>query len=53
LILCVCNALRENQVREAARSSGSKCPKSAYAALGCRPKCGQCLPHARALLGTG
>jgi bacterioferritin-associated ferredoxin len=47
VIVCVCNALRENQVREAARASRSDCPVTAYARLGCKPKCGQCLPFAR------
>ena len=47
MIVCVCNALRENQVREAARATRSNCPVTAYARLGCKPKCGQCLPFAR------
>ena len=47
MIVCVCNALRENQVREAARAARSDCPVTAYARLGCKPKCGQCLPFAR------
>ena len=47
MIVCVCNALRENQVREAARVTRSDCPVTAYAQLGCKPKCGQCLPFAR------
>ncbi|MBC7506569.1 MAG: (2Fe-2S)-binding protein [Sandarakinorhabdus sp.] len=47
MIVCVCNALRENQVREAARATQSNCPVTAFAKLGCKPKCGQCLPYAR------
>ncbi|PZN92905.1 MAG: (2Fe-2S)-binding protein [Alphaproteobacteria bacterium] len=50
MIVCVCNALRENQVREAARVTRSDCPVTAYAKLGCKPKCGQCLPFAREVL---
>ncbi len=46
MVVCVCNAIREDDVRGAARS-GASCPKSAYAALGCRARCGQCLPFAR------
>jgi bacterioferritin-associated ferredoxin len=49
MVVCHCNAIRERQVREVARS-GAGCPLSAYAALGARPKCGQCLPFARALI---
>lgn len=47
MIVCVCNALKERDVREAARVAGKNCPKAAYAQLGCKPKCGQCLPFAR------
>jgi len=46
VIVCVCNALRESQVRHAARG-GAGCAKSAYARLGCKPQCGQCLLFAR------
>jgi bacterioferritin-associated ferredoxin len=47
VIVCVCNALRERQVRDAARASGSACAHTAYAQLGCKVKCGMCLPFAR------
>ena len=47
MIVCVCNALKERDVREAARVAGKSCPKAAYAQLGCKVKCGQCLPFAR------
>ena len=54
MIICVCNALKERDVREAARVAGKSCPKAAYAQLGCKPKCGQCLPFAREMLtGAG
>ena len=52
MIICVCNALRECDVREAARVAGKSCPKAAYAQLGCKPKCGQCLPFAREVLSS-
>ncbi|WP_339705437.1 (2Fe-2S)-binding protein [uncultured Sphingosinicella sp.] len=51
MILCVCNALRENDVRAAAGPKG--CPVETYARLGARPQCGQCLSHARRLLKGG
>jgi bacterioferritin-associated ferredoxin len=51
MIVCVCNALREREVREAARS-GCRDPLSAYATLGCRPRCGQCVPFARDLIAA-
>jgi bacterioferritin-associated ferredoxin len=49
MVVCVCNALRERDVRKAARA-GCRDPLSAYAALGCRPRCGQCVPFARELI---
>nr|WP_078056252.1 (2Fe-2S)-binding protein [Pacificimonas flava] len=49
MVVCSCNALRERDVRSAARG-GAGCPKSAYAALGCRAQCGRCLPFARDLI---
>ncbi|MCC7393636.1 MAG: (2Fe-2S)-binding protein [Sphingomonadaceae bacterium] len=51
MILCVCNALREDDVRAAARS-GATCPNSAYRSLGRRPKCGTCVPAARELIAA-
>jgi bacterioferritin-associated ferredoxin len=50
VIVCVCNALREGQVREAARSAGRPCAHRTYARLGAKVKCGQCLPFARKVI---
>jgi bacterioferritin-associated ferredoxin len=49
MIVCNCNAIRERQVREAARA-GCADPLSAYASLGRRPRCGQCVPFARQII---
>ena len=46
MIVCVCNAIREDEVRDAARN-GATCPIDAYAALGCEPMCGCCLDYAQ------
>ena len=45
MILCICNALTEEQVRAAARR-GAPCADSAYRALGCQMQCGTCQCHA-------
>ncbi|MBA2466391.1 MAG: (2Fe-2S)-binding protein [Sphingomonas sp.] len=45
MIVCVCNALCEDEVRRAARA-GAPCARSAYAHLGCEVQCGSCLPFA-------
>ena len=49
MIVCVCNAIREDEVRDAARK-GATCPIDAYAALGCEPMCGCCLDYAQELI---
>jgi bacterioferritin-associated ferredoxin len=51
MIVCICNAIRESEVREAARS-GASCPTSAYAKAGCRPRCGQCFSFAREIIAS-
>ena len=49
MIVCVCKSIREAQVREAART-GARSPAQAYARVGCKAKCGSCLPFARAII---
>jgi len=49
MIVCICNAIRESDLREAVRD-GASCPTSAYARYGRRPKCGQCIPFARIVI---
>jgi len=49
MIVCVCNAIREETVRAAARR-GANSPAAAYAQVGCKVKCGQCLPFAREII---
>jgi bacterioferritin-associated ferredoxin len=49
MIVCVCNAITEAEVREAARG-GASSPETAYAQLGCEPHCGCCLTYAQQLI---
>ena len=49
MIVCVCNAICESQVRKAARA-GAPCPRSAYAHLGHEPQCGTCLCFAQEII---
>jgi bacterioferritin-associated ferredoxin len=37
-------------LKAAAQAIAKPCPHAAYAQLGCKPKCGQCLPFAREVL---
>ena len=49
MIVCVCNAIREKDIRAAARA-GAPTPSSAYAKLGHKAQCGQCLTFARQIM---
>jgi bacterioferritin-associated ferredoxin len=49
MIVCVCNAIREDEVREEARK-GAPCPVEAYQALGFEPQCGCCLNCAQEII---
>jgi len=49
MYVCICNAIRDKTLREAAlRVHGDV--EAVYAALGCEAQCGQCLPDAEAIL---
>jgi bacterioferritin-associated ferredoxin len=51
MIVCICNAIRETEVKAAARD-GASCPSSAYRSLGRKPKCGQCFSFAREIISA-
>lgn len=51
MIVCICNAIRENELRAAARA-GASCPTAAYRARGCKPRCGQCFSFAREIIAA-
>ena len=51
MIVCVCNAIRENEVRAAARA-GASCPSAVYRAKGAKPRCGQCFSFAREIIAS-
>jgi bacterioferritin-associated ferredoxin len=51
MIVCICNALKECDVRQAARQ-GASCPTSAYRSLGRKPRCGQCFSFAREIISA-
>jgi bacterioferritin-associated ferredoxin len=41
--VCLCNALTDRQVKQAAAAAGTSKPSTVYAACGCRAQCGQCV----------
>jgi bacterioferritin-associated ferredoxin len=45
MYVCICNAIREADIRVMARSVHGG-PEDIYAALGRTPRCRQCLDHA-------
>jgi len=49
MIVCVCNAIREDEVRAEARK-GATCPLEAYKSLGFEPQCGCCLNCAQDII---
>ena len=49
MYVCICNAIRENDLRQKARCTGGSA-QSVYAALGKKPNCGQCLEDAEAMI---
>lgn len=49
MFVCVCNAYRDAEICEVARS-GVRCARMAYMALGGGPRCGRCLPFAQGLI---
>ena len=50
MVVCICNAIREKDLRETVRSGGVNNACSAYAALGRRARCGQCVPFAQSII---
>jgi len=49
MYICICNAIREDELRAAARANPGDAD-AIYEQLGKRPQCGQCLDEAAMLL---
>ena len=49
MYVCVCNAIRENELRHAARRTEGDA-EAVYAMLGCEPQCCMCLEEADELI---
>ncbi|RMF08957.1 MAG: hypothetical protein D6763_08815 [Alphaproteobacteria bacterium] len=47
MYVCICNALKESEVRAAARQTGAAAgARDLFRQLGARPKCGKCVSEA-------
>jgi len=51
MILCNCNAIRDDDIKAAARR-GCPCPESAFRSLGCEFECGSCRDHVEDVIAT-
>lgn len=49
MYVCICNAIKESELRSAARKVSGDA-EEVYAALGCQVNCGQCLMDAEGIL---
>jgi len=49
LYVCVCNAIRESDLRRAACATGGDA-EAVYASMGKTPNCGQCLDEANMIV---
>lgn len=49
MYICICNAIRETDLRKAALACRGDA-EAAYAGLGKRPNCGQCLEQAQEII---
>lgn len=49
MYICICNAIRESELRKLARKTSGDA-EAVYAALGKKPNCGTCLSEADAVL---
>jgi len=45
MILCVCNGLSERDIRTAAATCRGSTVGCVYRCLGCRVRCGKCVPY--------
>lgn len=50
MYICLCNALTDRQIKQAAATAGTTKSSEIYAACGCRAQCGQCARTLVALL---
>ncbi len=44
MYVCLCHALTDRQVRATIDQGGARSPAQVYRQLGCKPRCGKCVP---------
>lgn len=50
MIVCSCNVLSDNQVRDAVAGQAPRTPGQVYGCLGCSPQCGRCARTIRKIM---
>ena len=50
MYVCVCNALRESDIRAVIREKGPTTPDQVFDFLGVKPECRRCIPDIRHLM---
>lgn len=50
MYVCICNCIRETELRAAAKNRALACPKQIYASMGKTPQCCQCLDDASEII---
>ena len=51
MFVCICNALREKDLRSTIESQSIRNVSEAYRSMGCSPKCGKCARDVANLIG--
>jgi bacterioferritin-associated ferredoxin len=50
MIVCSCNVLSDNQIRETCARVAPRSPYEVYQCLGCSPQCGRCARTIRGIM---
>jgi bacterioferritin-associated ferredoxin len=50
MIVCSCNVLSDNQIRDAVAQAAPRSPLQVYDCLGCSPRCGRCMRTIRTIM---
>lgn len=50
MYVCVCNAIRESDIRRCVTEQGARSPMDVFRAMGASPQCRMCIPDIRRLV---
>ncbi|MBR9825149.1 MAG: hypothetical protein GYB36_05010 [Alphaproteobacteria bacterium] len=52
MYVCICNALRDQELKDAAAQPGVKTPACVFKSFDKRPQCGRCLPDVAEIVSS-